>query len=233
MASDRPESVTWSFGGQQEDQAKSQQFLTQAFSVAIFIMLIILVTQFNSFRQALLILSAVVFSSAGVFWGLLIRGEAFGIVMSGIGIIALAGIVVNANIIFIDTFNKLRAEGLGAEDAVIQTCAQRFRPIILTAITTVSGLMPMVLGMSVDFVTGTISFGAPSTQWWVQLATAIAGGLTFATVITLLLTPAMLAMGARFTDKRKLKAQQRAQPKAEQAEEATEATGTEDALPAT
>ena len=230
--SDRPESVTWSFGGQQEDQAKSQQFLTQAFSVAIFIMLIILVTQFNSFRQALLILSAVVFSSAGVFWGLLIRGEAFGIVMSGIGIIALAGIVVNANIIFIDTFNKLRAEGLGAEDAVIQTCAQRFRPIILTAITTVSGLMPMVLGMSVDFVTGTISFGAPSTQWWVQLATAIAGGLTFATVITLLLTPAMLAMGARFTDKRKLKAQQRAQQKAEQVEEATEATGNEEALPA-
>ena len=204
-----PDSVNWFFRGQQEDQAKSQRFLMQAFSVAIFIMLIILVTQFNSFRQALLILSAVVFSTAGVFWGLLVRGEAFGIVMSGIGIIALAGIVVNANIIFIDTFNGLRKEGLKAEDAVMQTCAQRFRPIILTAVTTVAGLMPMVLGMSVNFIDGTIIFGAPSTQWWIQLATAIAGGLSFATLITLLLTPSMLVMGARFADKKKLKASEK------------------------
>ena len=223
-AAEVPASVSWAYRGQQEDQAESEQFLMQAFSVAIFIMLVILVTQFNSFSQALLTLSAVIFSSAGVFLGLLARGEAFGIVMSGIGIIALAGIVVNANIIFIDTFNKLRAEGLSAEDAVIQTCAQRFRPVILTAITTIAGLMPMVLEMSVNFIDRTISFGAPSTQWWVQLATAIAGGLAFATLITLLLTPSLLAFGARRQDKKRLKAELRAEQQrlAEQQDEQAE-----------
>ena len=198
-----PETIRWQFRGDQEKQAKSQRFLMQAFGVALFIMLLILVTQFNSFRQALLILSAILFSTAGVFLGLLARGEAFGIVMSGIGIIALAGIVVNNNIILIDTFNILRRQGLSAEDAVLQTCAQRFRPVLLTTITTITGLMPMVLQLSFDFVQRTITIGAPSTQWWVQLATAIAGGLTFATVITLVLTPTLLAMGARRQDQKR------------------------------
>ena len=198
-----PREISWRFGGEQEDQARASAFLMRAFGVAFFIMLIILVTQFNSFRQALLVLSAIFFSTAGVFLALLIRGEAFGIVMSGMGIIALAGIVVNNNIILIDTFNGIRAGGAEARDAVLQTCAQRFRPVILTTATTVMGLMPMVTQINLDFIGRDITYGAPASQWWVQLSTAIAGGLLFATIITLFLTPSFLYKRARIEDERK------------------------------
>jgi multidrug efflux pump len=159
--------------------------------------LLILVAQFNNFYQTLLILSAVILSTIGVLLGLLITQQPFGIVMCGIGIIALAGIVVNNNIVLIDTFNILRAEGLEMREAVLRTCAQRLRPVLLTAITTILGLMPMVLAMNIDLVTLQISFGAPSTQWWTQLATSIAGGLAFATLLTLVLTPCLLVLGGR------------------------------------
>lgn len=195
-----PRVVSWKFGGEQESQAKAGAFLMRAFGVAFFMMLVILVTQFNSFRQALLVLSAIFFSTAGVFLGLLVRGESFGIVMSGMGIIALAGIVVNNNIILIDTFNGIRANGESARDAVLQTCAQRFRPVILTTVTTVMGLMPMVLQLNLDFIGRDLTIGAPSSQWWVQLATAIAGGLFFATIITLFFTPSFLYKTARKED---------------------------------
>jgi multidrug efflux pump len=154
--------------------------------------LLILVAQFNNFYQTLLILSAVILSTIGVLLGLLITQQPFGIVMCGIGIIALAGIVVNNNIVLIDTFNILRAEGLEMREAVLRTCAQRLRPV---SITTILGLMPMVLAMNIDLVTRQISFGAPSTQWWTQLATSIAGGLAFATLLTLVLTPCLLVLG--------------------------------------
>ncbi|MFT7684403.1 MAG: multidrug efflux pump, partial [Moritella dasanensis] len=125
--------------------------------------------------------------------------EPFGIVMSGIGVISLAGIVVNNNIVLIDTYNVLKREGLTAVDAVLRTGAQRLRPVMLTTITTILGLMPMVLQMNVDIVNRSTTFGAPSTQWWSQLATAVAGGLTFATVLTLILTPCMLVLGDRLS----------------------------------
>lgn len=180
--------------GQNEDQQESQDFLGNAFFVALFVMAIILVSQFNSFYQSFLILSAVLFSTVGVFLALLITGEPFGIVMSGIGVISLAGIVVNNNIVLIDTYNVMRNEGYNTRDAILRTGAQRLRPVILTTITTILGLMPMVLKMNIDFVARSVSFGAPSTQWWSQLATAIAGGLAFATVLTLVLTPCLLAL---------------------------------------
>ncbi len=193
-----PSQLHWKYRGTQEMQDKAASFLMRAFGVAFFMMLVIMVTQFNSFRQALLILSAIFFSTGGVFLGLLIRGEPFSIVMSGVGIIALAGIVVNNNIILIDTFNRLRARGEPARHAVLQTCAERFRPVILTTVTTVVGLMPMVMQLNLDFIIRDITVGAPSSQWWVQLSTAIAGGLAFSTVITLFFTPAMLySMGRR------------------------------------
>ena len=195
-----PQQINWKFRGTQEDQQEASQFLMRAFGVAFFIMLMILVTQFNSFRQALLILSAIFFSTGGVFLGLLIRGESFSIVMSGVGIIALAGIVVNNNIILIDTFNRLRAAGEPARHAVLQTCAERFRPVILTTVTTVMGLMPMVTQLNLNFIARDITLGAPSSQWWVQLSTAIAGGLAFSTIITLFFTPAMLYSTARRQD---------------------------------
>jgi multidrug efflux pump len=185
------------FKGEVADQAEAQAFLEKAFSAALFLMAIILVTQFNSFYQALLVLSAVIFSTVGVLIGLLITDQPFGIVMSGIGVIALAGIVVNNNIVLIDTFNRLREAGAPAVEAAVLTCAQRLRPVLLTTITTILGLMPMVLGMNLDLIQRHIEIGGPSTQWWTQLATAVAGGLAFATVLTLLVTPSLLVIGQR------------------------------------
>lgn len=192
-----PPSVQLRFRGQAEEQAEAIQFLTLAFVLSVFLMVMILVTQFNSLYQAALVLSAIIFSTAGVLLGLLLRQEPFGIVMSGVGVIALAGIVVNNNIVLIDTFNRLRQQGLEPVDAALRTGAQRLRPVVLTTITTILGLLPMVFALTVDFVGRDLSVGAPSTQYWVQLATAISGGLLFATPLTLLLTPVLLVWGSR------------------------------------
>ena len=183
--------------GQNEQQDESTEFLKNAFLIALFVMAIILVTQFNSFYQAFLILSAVLFSTVGVFLGLLIFQKPFGIVMSGIGVIALAGIVVNNNIVLIDTYNILRKEGVPAMEAILRTGAQRLRPVLMTTVTTILGLMPMVAEINIDFIGRNVDIGGPSTEWWSQLATAVAGGLAFATVLTLVLTPCMLALKAR------------------------------------
>jgi multidrug efflux pump len=110
-------------------------------------------------------------------------------------VIALAGIVVNNNIVLIDTYNILRAQGMQVKEAILRTAAQRLRPVMLTTITTILGLMPMVLKLNIDLIHRDITVGAPSTQWWVQLATGVAGGLTFATILTLVLTPCMLLLG--------------------------------------
>jgi multidrug efflux pump len=189
--------ISIEFKGEDEEQRRAEAFLIKAFGIALFIMAIILVTQFNSFYQALLILSAVVLSTVGVLLGLLITGQPFGIVMSGVGVIALAGIVVNNNIVLIDTYNILRHRGMDTIEAVMRTGAQRLRPVLLTTITTILGLMPMVLGINIDLMDRSIAVGGPSTQWWTQLATAVAGGLAFATLLTLVLTPSLLVLGER------------------------------------
>lgn len=190
-----PADVTVKFAGENEDQQQAATFLATAFLVAIGLMLLILVTQFNSLYQTFLILSAIALSTAGVLLGLLLNSQPFGIVMVGMGIIALAGIVVNNNIILIDTYNQIRREGAEPYEAALETGCLRLRPVLLTAITTVLGLMPMVLGINVDLLTPSLGLGAPSTQWWTQLSSAIAGGLGFATILTLLLTPALLVLG--------------------------------------
>jgi multidrug efflux pump len=200
-ATDWDPAVGITFKGEAEDQAEAEAFLKKAFSAALFLMAIILVTQFNSFYQALLILTAVMFSTVGVLLGLLITDQPFGIVMSGIGVIALAGIVVNNNIVLIDTYNLLRNAGADALEAAILTCAQRLRPVLLTTITTILGLMPMVLGMNIDLIHRHVEIGGPSTQWWTQLATAVAGGLAFATILTLIVTPSLLVLGQRVSDR--------------------------------
>ncbi|MBU0858377.1 MAG: efflux RND transporter permease subunit, partial [Alphaproteobacteria bacterium] len=184
-----------SFRGEDEDQKEAQDFLMKAFVIALFIMAIILVTQFNSFYSAFLVLTAVILSTIGVFLGLLLTHQPFGIVMSGIGVIALAGIIVNNNIILIDTFDGIRrdyGDRMSVREMILRTGAQRLRPVLLTTVTTVLGLMPMVLQVNVDFIGRGISVGAPSTQWWVQLSTAVAFGLTFSTLLTLFVTPAAL-----------------------------------------
>ncbi|WP_027967211.1 efflux RND transporter permease subunit [Halomonas halocynthiae] len=190
-----PDGVTVKVAGEQQDQKETMTFLLTAFSIAIALMTLILVTQFNSLYQAALVLSAIIFSTAGVLLGLLINAQPFGVVMVGMGIIALAGIVVNNNIVLIDTYNQLRDEGLEPAEAALEAGGLRLRPVLLTAITTVLGLMPMVLQINVDLFSPALGFNAPSTQWWAQLSSAIAGGLTFATGLTLLLTPCMLVLG--------------------------------------
>ncbi len=196
-AMDLPEGVSWSFAGEAEEQEDAASFLVGAFLTAIALMFTVLVTQFNSFYQAVVVMSAIVFSVAGVLLGLLVTGRPFGVVMGGIGVIALAGIVVNNNIVLIDTYNDLRKSGQGPREAALRTGTQRLRPVVLTSVTTILGLMPMVIGLSIDFFEREIVYGAPSTQWWTELSAAIVGGLTVATVLTLLVTPAMLILGER------------------------------------
>ncbi|HEY8518813.1 MAG TPA: efflux RND transporter permease subunit [Gammaproteobacteria bacterium] len=185
------------FRGENEDQREAEAFLGNAFAAALFLIAIILVVQFNSFYQALLILTAVVFSTIGVLLGLLITDQPFGVVMCGIGIISLAGIVVSNNIVLIDTYNIMRRRSLPVLDAILLTCSQRLRPVMLTTVTTILGLLPIVFGLNVDVIGRSVEVGGPSSQWWMQLSTAIAGGLTFATCLTLVLTPCLLLLGAR------------------------------------
>ncbi len=194
-----PPEVNIKFKGEDEEQNEAKDFLGKAFIVALFLIMIILVTQFNSFYSAFLILSAVIMSTTGVMIGLLLTGQPFGIVMCGIGIIALAGIVVNNNIILIDTFDRLKATSNDFLDAIIRTGAQRLRPVLLTTITSTFGLLPMVTQVNIDFWTREVTVGAPSAQWWTQLATAIVFGLLFSTVLTLVVTPCALKLREHFS----------------------------------
>ncbi|MCH8335442.1 MAG: efflux RND transporter permease subunit [Proteobacteria bacterium] len=188
------------FRGGNEDQQEATAFLGKAMMIAIAVMAIILVTQFNSLFQALLILTAVLFSTGGVLLGHLIMDKPFGIVMSGVGVITLAGIVVNNNIVFIDTYNVLRGRGARAFEAILRTCAVRLRPVLLTTVTTILGLMPMVFALNIDLIAREVSVGAPSTQYWTQLSSAVAGGLAFATILTLFLTPSLLMIQANVSE---------------------------------
>ncbi|MBL6959060.1 MAG: efflux RND transporter permease subunit [Rhodospirillales bacterium] len=188
--------IEYAFKGEDEEQKKAEAFLVKAFGVALFIMAIILVTQFNRFYSAFLILTAVIMSTIGVFIGLLITGQPFGIVMAGIGVIALAGIVVNNNIVLIDTYDRLVSTLESPLEAILRTGAQRLRPVLLTTVTTILGLMPMVMGVNIDFLTREVTVGAPAMQWWSQLSTVIVFGLGFATVLTLVVTPSALMLRA-------------------------------------
>jgi multidrug efflux pump len=182
------------FRGANEEQDKSQAFLATAFSLALALMAILLVTQFNSFYQALLILSAVIMSTVGVLLGLILLEQPFSSIMTGVGIVALAGIIVNNNIVLIDTFNYLRHKNPDWEISrvIIQTGCQRLRPVFLTTFTTGFGLLPMASGISIDLIGRQVEMGGPVASFWVQLASAIVSGLSFATLLTLIVTPAML-----------------------------------------
>ena len=192
-----PEGVSMHLAGEEEDRREAEAYLSRAFVVAVFLMALVLVTQFNSLYQAVLVLSAIVLSSAGVLLGLLVRGEPFSVVMSGVGLIAVAGVAVNNNIVLIDTYNAYRGEGYSPARAALASGTLRFRPVVLTGVTTVLGLLPMVLELNLDILHRSLEVGSPSTQWWVQLATSIAGGLILSNVLTLLVTPALLVLGAR------------------------------------
>lgn len=186
--------VTASLIGEAQEQQEAQAFLMNAFGLALFIMAIILVTQFNNFYDAFLILSAVILSTVGALLGLLVTGQAFSTVVTGTGMIALAGVVVNDNIVLVDTFDHLKRQSITVNEAILRTGVARLRPVILTTVTTVLGLLPMMLGLNIDLIGRDISFGAPATQWWRSLATAIIFGLSFATLLTLVVTPCALKL---------------------------------------
>jgi len=188
--------VSVTFKGEDEEQRESMAFLSQAFGVALFLIGVILIAQFNSFYSTFLILSAVIMSTVGVLIGLMITGQPFGVIMTGLGVISLAGIVVNNNIVLIDTYDRLKETAPDAREALLRTGAQRLRPVFLTTVTTVLGLMPMVFATNIDFVSREVSVGAPSTQWWIGFSTAIAFGLSFATLLTLIVTPCALMLRA-------------------------------------
>ena len=185
--------VTTEWTGDQEDQAESGAFLQSAFTAALGLMFIILLAQFNSFYNAALVLLAVILSTTGVLIGMLVMDQTFSIIMTGTGIVALAGIVVNNNIILIDTYQEYERY-MPRIEAIIRTAQARIRPVLLTTITTMAGLAPMMFGLSLNFAEGGYTIDSPTALWWKQLATAVVWGLGVATVLTLVVTPSMLAI---------------------------------------
>jgi multidrug efflux pump len=188
-----PAGVSWEWTGDQEDQAESQAFLQTAFAGALGLMFIILLAQFNSFYNATLVLLAVVLSTTGVLIGMLVMDQPFSIIMTGTGIVALAGIVVNNNIVLIDTYQEYERY-MPRTEAITRTAEDRIRPVLLTTTTTMAGLSPMMFGISLDFFGGGYSIDSPTALWWKQLATAVVFGLGIATMLTLIFTPSMLAL---------------------------------------
>ena len=189
--------ASWKMAGSSQESEDASSFLAGAFGAAIFLIFIVLLAQFNKFTSVLLVLMTVVMATIGVFLGLLITGQPFVIVMSGIGIIALAGVVVNNNIVLIDTYDRLRAEGWTKVDAILQTCRERARPVVLTALAAILGVLPIALGLGLELSHHETTINAPSTQWWISLSSAIVYGLAFATVLTLIVTPSALMIFTR------------------------------------
>ncbi|RDV03475.1 efflux RND transporter permease subunit [Undibacter mobilis] len=194
--------VIFKLKGEDEERDKAGAFLGKAFGTALFLIFAILLAQFNRFISVGLVLSAVLLSTIGVLLGLMIMGQPFGVVMTGIGIIANAGVIVNNNIVLIDTYDRLRREGQEAYEAILETCRERARPVVLTAVTAILGVLPIAFGVNLEFVHRNITVGAPATQWWISLSTAIVFGLGFATVLTLIVTPAALMAIANLAAKR-------------------------------
>lgn len=204
-----PEGVAVKFGGEDVELQESQAFLMQAFMIAMFLIAMTMLIQFNSFYQTFIVLSAVILSTIGVLLGLLIAGQPFGVVMSGIGVIALAGVVVDNNIVLIQTYNYLR-ERYEPIEAILRTGAMRLRPVLLTAGVTVLGLTPTMFAMNVDILNRHVEVGAPGTALWTQLSLAIVAGLSFATILTLVVTPSLLAVGAHVSERRAKRRERRA-----------------------
>jgi multidrug efflux pump subunit AcrB len=179
------------FTGEFEFQQESEAFLSKAFLVALLMIFLILVSMFNSVSQPFIIMTSVILSLGGAFLGLMLFAQPFGIIMTGVGVISLAGVVVNNAIVLIDYTNKLRHRGYALRDAVISAGATRLRPVLLTAITTILGLIPMVTGVSVDFHSFSISWVSESSQWWRSMAVVVIFGLMVATFLTLMVVPTL------------------------------------------
>jgi CzcA family heavy metal efflux pump len=195
-----PPGYSINYTGQNEEQEEAQSFLGRAFIIALFLIALVIIAQFNSILQTLIIMSSVILSLTGVFLGLLIFNMSFSIIMTGIGCISLAGVVVNNAIVLIDFINVRRREGAPTEDAIIEAGITRFRPVMLTAITTVLGLMPMAIGINFDFLKWEWIVGGESSQWWGAMAISVISGLSFATLLTLIVVPTLYSLSVSFTN---------------------------------
>jgi len=189
-----PPGYTIEFTGEREEEQESEEFLMRAFMIAIFLIFFILVSLFNSVSQPLIILTSVILSLGGVFLGLTVISAPFGVIMTGVGVISLAGVVVNNAIVLIDYINKLVNRGIKVSDAIISAGATRLRPVLLTAVTTILGLIPMVTGVSYDFRNMAISWTSESTQWWQSMAIVVIFGLLIATFLTLVVVPCLYSL---------------------------------------
>lgn len=189
-----PNGYLIAYSGEQEEQNKAIAFLSKAFVGAVLLIMLVLVTQFNSLLQALIVMTTVVLSLTGVFLGLLITAKPFGIIMTGIGAISLAGVVVNNAIVLIDYTNQLMRSGMDTYAAIMRAGMVRFRPVLLTAATTILGLLPMALGVSFDFHTFGWELGGESSEWWGPMAVAVIFGLAFATLLTLIVVPVLYSL---------------------------------------
>lgn len=197
-----PQGVVFKFRGADEDQQKSSEFLMKALAASVFMMFMILIVQYNSFYHVMITLSTVIMSTVGVLLGMLVTGQYFSVIMTGTGIMALGGVVVSHSIVLIDTFHRLRDAGQNGVEAAIRTCSQRMRPVLLTSITAMLGLLPMVFELNVNFFTRHIAIGSMTSAWWVHLSTAMVFGLMLATVLTLIMTPVLLAAPTVFREAR-------------------------------
>ena len=182
------------YSGEQGDEQRATAFLSKAFIAAILLIMLVLITQFNSVLQTLIVMTSIILSLTGVFLGLMITATPFGIIMTGIGVISLAGVVVNNAIVLIDYINQLVKEGMELNAALIRAGTVRFRPVLLTAVTTILGLLPMALRVSYDFKTLTWEVGGESADWWAPMAIAVIFGLAFATLLTLVVVPVLYSL---------------------------------------
>jgi multidrug efflux pump len=205
-----PPDVHAVFGGNNDDQSETLAFLGEAACMALFLIAFVLLVLFNSFYHTFLILVAVVMAIIGSLLGMLVMGQTFSLIMTGTGMLALAGIVVNHNIVLIDTYHRLVLSGMEPIEAVIRSSAQRLRPVFLTTVTAIGGLLPMMFAIEIDFFSRSVTIGGPMPMMWVQLSTAVIFGLAFSKMITLGLVPAMLSWPTRIKERRLARAEARA-----------------------
>ncbi|GAA0544562.1 multidrug efflux pump [Rhizomicrobium palustre] len=197
-----PSNVHVAFKGSTEDQDESMAFLSIAGIMALGIIAVVLLAMFNSIYHTSLILVAVILAMIGALLGMVVMGQTFSVIMTGTGLLALAGVVVNHNIVLIDTFHRHLKDGMEPIEAVIRSSAQRLRPVFLTTITAIGGLLPMMYAVEIDFWQRSVTIGSVNAMMWIQISTAIVFGLAFSKMITLGLIPAMLALPYRMKEKR-------------------------------
>ncbi|NMD36749.1 MAG: efflux RND transporter permease subunit, partial [Planctomycetes bacterium] len=192
-----PPGITYRFGGAAEEEEKAGDFLRKAFVAALLLIFLTMMLEFNSFLVSGIVMCSVVLSLAGVMAGLLILRMPFGIIMTGIGVISLAGIVVNNAIVLLDAIQQFERRGETVRQAVVSAAMVRFRAVLLTAVTTILGLLPMALKLNIDFGELSVQYNTTSSQWWQSMAVAVIFGLVFATVLTLGVVPALYLVYAR------------------------------------